>query len=494
MRLADLGSRPFHHDETQVAYYALSYLQDHAYRYDPLLHGPWQYMLGAAISALAGASDVSARLGPALMGTIVVALPFFARRELGRVAAFAAAAALTISPAMLYFSRFDREDMHLAALTLAVVVVAARFLSTPRPWQLVAAGLLLAATLTVKESALFFGALGLLFILAVLASPRRRAPLARAARALPAWSWIAAAGAFAALYALLFSSLGALPAGIWDGIYEGPRYWLHQHGVGRGGEPWWYYGLLLTGYEWPLVALGAIGTVAVVRRPALITTFVVVWFVASLAFHSWAGERFPWLVVHPLLPLALLAGLGVQAIWTAPRGRARVAGLALIAAGLPFLAVSSLRVNALHPSDPRELLVSTQTAPDAERVRDIVLALDAQARAARGKPLSVVVDSVTTGGFPWAWYLRDLRVDFARPAQQRTVVAPAADVLILDEATRLVLLPRLSGYAGRRFEFRVFRGGFHRITPRLLLRWMATREPLGPQGSSYAWLYVRGSS
>jgi uncharacterized protein (TIGR03663 family) len=494
LRLVDLGSRPFHHDESQAAYYAASYLRDHAYHYDPLLHGPWLYTLGAATFALAGVSDFAARLAPALMGTLVVALPFFARREFGRVAAFAAAAALAISPTMLYFSRFDREDIHLAALTLAVVVVAARFLADPRPWQPIVAGLLLAATLTVKESALFFGALGLLFIIAVLSSQRGRAPLVRAARALPAWSWLAAAAAFAVLYALLFSALGAHPEGIWDGIYEGPRYWLDQHGVGRGGEPWFYYVLLLTGYEWPLLALGAIGTVAVVRRPALITTFVVVWFVASLAFHTWAGEKFPWLVVHPLLPLTLLAGLGVQAIWVAPRARARVAGLALIAVGLPFLAFSSLRVNALHPSDPRELLVSTQTAPDAERARDVVLALDAQARAARGRPLSILVDSETTGGFPWAWYLRDLQLGFDRPGRQRPPAAPTFDVLILDDATRRALGPRLSGYAGRRIEFRVFRGGLHRITPRLLASWMVRREPLGPQGSSYAWLYVRGSS
>lgn len=186
LRLADLGSRPFHHDESQVAYFVASYLHDHNYRYDPLLHGPWMYMTGAATAAIAGVSDFSVRLAPALMGTVVVALPFFARRELGRVAAFAAAVTLTISPAMLYYSRFDREDIHIAALTLAVVVVAARFLVDPRPWQPIVAGLLLAGTLTVKESALFFGALGALFILAVLSSARVRAPLERFRRG-PGW-------------------------------------------------------------------------------------------------------------------------------------------------------------------------------------------------------------------------------------------------------------------------------------------------------------------
>ena len=490
LRLLDLGARPFHHDESQAAFYALRYHEVHDYRYNPLLHGPWQFTLGAATYALAGVSDFTARLGAALMGTVLVGLSFFARRVLGSVAAFAAGVALAISPAVLYYSRFDREDIHIATLTLAVVVVAARFLEHPRAWHPVAAGLLLAGTLTVKESGLFFGALGVLFVVAVLSWPRARAPVARAARALPGWTWIAALGAFAALYALLFSSLGAHPAGIWDGIYEGPRYWLEQHGVGRGGERWFYYLLLLTGYEWPLAALGVIGAVAALRRPALITTFAVVWFVASLLFYSWARERFPWLVLHPLVPLALLAGLGVQAIWAAPPGRARVAGLALVAVGTLFLAASSLRVNALRPSDPRELLVSTQTAPQAEHVRDVVLALDADARAAGGRPISVLVDAQTTGGFPWAWYLRDQSLDFA-PVGQDPALTPTSDVLILDDASREVLLPQLTGYAGQRFVFRGFRGGLHRMTPRRLLRWMLAREPLGPEGSAAAWLYVR---
>ena len=45
-------------------------------------------------------------------------------------------------------------------------------------------------------------------------------------------------------------------------------------------------------------------------------------FVGSLAVFSWASERMPWLVLHPLLPLILLAGLGGQALWEARRRQA----------------------------------------------------------------------------------------------------------------------------------------------------------------------------
>ena len=58
-----------------------------------------------------------------------------------------------------------------------------------------------------------------------------------------------------------------------------------------------------------------------------------VWdFFVSLAVYSWAGEKFAWLVLHPLLPAILLAGVGLQAIWQT-RGTLRWVGLVGAAVG-----------------------------------------------------------------------------------------------------------------------------------------------------------------
>ena len=61
-------------------------------------------------------------------------MPYFLREQLGRVAAFTAAVLLAIGPSYLYFSRFAREDIYFAAITLALFVVVFRFLDRPR-WQ-----------------------------------------------------------------------------------------------------------------------------------------------------------------------------------------------------------------------------------------------------------------------------------------------------------------------------------------------------------------------
>ena len=70
LRLLDLGDRPFHHDESQDAYFSWLFQTSGDYAYDPLLHGPLRFYLTAAIYTLFGDSDFTARLAPALMGTL----------------------------------------------------------------------------------------------------------------------------------------------------------------------------------------------------------------------------------------------------------------------------------------------------------------------------------------------------------------------------------------------------------------------------------------
>src|SRR5205814_1630670 len=97
------------------------------------------------------------------------------------------------------------------------------------------------------------------------------------------------------------------------------------------------YIVVLIGEEWPALLLGAAGAVVAFRRPTLLRVFLIWACVLSLAVYSWAGEKFAWLVLHPLLPLVLLAGVGVQAIWDSRR---RAFGIAGIAAAVVALAYS----------------------------------------------------------------------------------------------------------------------------------------------------------
>ena len=45
--LIDLGDRPFHHDESQDAYFSWVFWTKGDYAYNPLLHGPLRFYLTA---------------------------------------------------------------------------------------------------------------------------------------------------------------------------------------------------------------------------------------------------------------------------------------------------------------------------------------------------------------------------------------------------------------------------------------------------------------
>jgi uncharacterized protein (TIGR03663 family) len=493
LRLIGLADRPFHHDESQDAYFSYLFRTTGDYQYNPLLHGPFRFYLTGLMYVLFGDTDFTARLAPALMGTLMIPLCFGFRRLMGRGAAFAMAALLAFEPTYLYFSRFAREDIYIACITLALIVVIFRFLDRPRKYHPALIGGLLAISFATKESTFITVFVMGTFFLAALAYPRSRALVWAPVKGVGLESWGWGLAAFAGVFTLLFTTFLTHPGGLWDGIYTGLKYWLDQQGVGRGGEPWFFYLDVLFGEEWPALLFGAIGVVAVWRRPTLLGVFLIWDFLISLAVYSWASEKFAWLVMHPLLPLLGLSGLGLQAIWTSRATVRRSVGIAAAAVALFYAAYSSYLVNVRHGADPRELLVSTQSSTQVKDVADQVLAL-AKSRGPGKPPLSVTVDAAEGATFPYAWYFRHLQTGYI-DLQQANAAPPTTDVIVLTDTARTRLLNALGGYQGREFDFRVWwvrdYRGFYGTDPGRWWRWMTQREVWNPTGGMPEWLYIR---
>jgi uncharacterized protein (TIGR03663 family) len=285
---------------------------------------------------------------------------------------------------------------------------------------------------------------------------------------------------------VLFTTFLTHPIGLWDGIYTGLKYWLGQHKVGRGGESDVFYVVVLLGVEWPALLLGAIGAAVAIRRPTLLRVFLIWAFLLSLLVYSWAGEKFAWLVLHPLLPLVLLAGVGVQGIWETRRHWYGKLGLAAAVVALGYVVFASWEVNAVHRADPRELLVSTQSSEEVAKVaREVV----AKAKAS-DRPYTVTVDSAEGATFPYAWYFRDLPVGYVDLSTQGT--PPDSDALILTQASHDRLRSQLRGYRSREFPFRVWWvRDYGRITPGSWWRWLTKRDVWSPTGGMPEWLYQK---
>jgi uncharacterized protein (TIGR03663 family) len=500
IRLVSLDRMPLHHDESEHAWFAWLLRTGHGYQYNPVFHGPVQFYLMAVASLLLGTSDFVARVAPVLVGTVITILPFLLRRQIGRTAALTASVAFCCTPSYLYFSRFAREDIYAACVTFALFVVFLRFLDEPRRWHPPAFFGVLAVAFATKETAYITSFLVLLFGLGTITAQgirvRREArrmrdgPLVQAAVSLGAAAWAWAGATFLIVFTLLFSTFLTNPGGLQEGLIGSIRYWLSQQPVGRGGQPWFYYLILLPAYEWPLLILAAAGVVTVVRRRSVGGAFLVWMAAGSLAVYSWASERMPWLVLHPLLPLILLAGIGMQSLVEGRRRPGNRLVLAIAAIGASVSIYSAIAVAYIHPADPRELLVQVQTSDDVPKIRSQLLRLESISRSDYGRPLTLWVDRWGGTGWPWAWYLRDVPVGY----DDMSIATPPSDAqaVLVAAPNRTRIEPFLRGYVARRFRLRVWWvQDWGAAGARDWVSWLISRKAWGPTATMDEVLYLR---
>ncbi len=266
--------------------------------------------------------------------------------------------------------------------------------------------------------------------------------------------------------------------GVGDGLVQGIYYWITQQAVARGGQPWYYYFLLLPAYEQLVVVFGLIGLVRCLRRPDRFRLFVALWFVGSLFLYSWAGEKMPWLSLHILLPLVLLAGIALDWAVTAVlalldnvaanrtslrlstvfAGRTGVAVFSLVGAFVLLVPMlhSMLYVTYVDPGEaPHEMLSYVQTTPDVTAVMAKIDALDQQLYHGQHL-LRIGVDGYNT--WPFAWYLRDYKNVWYSYADQNPSPNDL-DVLLLDPGyTSLFTTPSTQHpyYNGHEYRLRAW--------------------------------------
>ena len=184
MRLVDLDARPMHHDESLHATFAWYFAEGRGYLHDPLMHGPLQFHVIAAAFRLFGDTEFISRVPAAVSGAALVASPLLLRRWLGTTGVVVAAVLLALSPALLYYSRFARNDVPFALFTTLLVAAVWRYREQGgeagedvrggqrelrgRGWLLLAAAAL-ALSFTTKETAYLTAAMLLLYLDAAIA-------------------------------------------------------------------------------------------------------------------------------------------------------------------------------------------------------------------------------------------------------------------------------------------------------------------------------------
>ncbi|MBI5956565.1 MAG: TIGR03663 family protein [Chloroflexi bacterium] len=327
-RFWDLGDRAFSHDEGIHANWSYTLFSRLDYKHNPTYHGPLLYHATALMFFLFGDSDYTAMLSPASFGLLLVGMPFFLRRFLGRAGALFTAFLIVISPSILYYSRALRHDIFALAGTMALVVCFFRFLDDRRRlWIYLGAGAF-AIAFSSHELTYITGFILLTFlVMALMVELARKGarPLAEALLSIDVSTISACVVILLAIIVPLYTTLFTNMAGLATGTVGALSYWLSQHGVARGGQPWYYYLILVTLYEFLPLMLALLGTVYLLARgwrgasapeeghhlspdTPLFPAFAVHWSLLSFVIYSWAGEKMPWLTIHIALPLIVLSG------------------------------------------------------------------------------------------------------------------------------------------------------------------------------------------
>ena len=163
-RFYDLGIRVMSHDESLHTYYSWRLYKGQGFEHTPLMHGPLQFHLIAFFYFLFGDTDFSARIFAVLTSIATVAMLWQFRSYLGRKGALITAGLMLISPFMLYYGRYVRNEPYVGLFGLLTIWAILRYLDGGEKKYLY---YLTAATVlhfTAKETAFIYTAQALLFL------------------------------------------------------------------------------------------------------------------------------------------------------------------------------------------------------------------------------------------------------------------------------------------------------------------------------------------
>lgn len=373
-RLVFLGARISHFDEARVAFWVLRYAETGEIHYRYGIHGPWIRYVARWTYALFGATDFAARLPVALVGGLLPLVALWFRHRLTDTEVVALAVLLAANPLLLYYSRFMRSTLLVAAFCFAAFAAFLRAYDGFGWRYLYAGAVLLGFGVAAKENAVVYvlcwlGA-GALLVDAALFRPRafgsgRERALALAGRVREHYEerprrtrrqvgstvghLLGAAAVFALVVFFFYAPRGG-EAGLWSGnlgltvdrtvedLQTGFEFWF-GHGeektIGEYRDTLERFVSTTLGYAGPLFVLSIAGFLldryGRVRQRALVA-FCSYWGFASVVGYPLGTDIWgAWIIVNALVPLAVPAAVALTALFEV--GRDSYADDDLVSAG-----------------------------------------------------------------------------------------------------------------------------------------------------------------
>jgi uncharacterized protein (TIGR03663 family) len=184
-------------------------------------------------------------------------------------------------------------------------------------------------------------------------------------------------------------------------------------------------------------------------------SFITYWGITSLFAYSYAGEKVPWLTIHTVGPLALLASAELVRLWRGVRWRrfhsqrnfAYAAFITIAIVAVVYQVRNNHLLLFVHPWSPAERLVYNHTSPDMETAVEIIGEVGQKTNF--GIQLPVYMQGEM--GWPLHWYLRDYTNILPSPGE--TAETTTRPVVMVD--WQMAGIPNLQeNYTLRRMKVR----------------------------------------
>lgn len=428
LRLLFLDLKPLHHDEGVNGFFMTQLFRNGFYRYDPSnYHGPSLYYFGLITTTLNalfygkyGLSTFAIRLVPAVFGIGLVWLTFSLRRYLGWFGALAAAALMTVSPGMVFFSRYFIHEIPFVFFTLALVLAALRYRETDQPRYLFLASASAALMFATKETCIIsFAVLVLAWLCARIYFHLRNAGIEDpdSVKESPAFSpsnkinplqnrqilYPVAALIFVCISVLLYSSFFTNSKGVADSLRTF-QIWIHTgEQTTEHHQPWWTYLNWMKQEELPILVLGILGIVIALWKPRrLVPVFSVFWALGISAAYALVPYKTPWLTLNLVLPLAIMAGYALQQWFGSTVLRQASAAIVLLAS-LAASLYQSIDLSFFRYDDDSMVYVYAHTN---RQLVDLVNEVNQIARD-NHSGMETGITIISPEFWPLPWYLRD---------------------------------------------------------------------------------------
>ena len=164
-RFYNVGARVMSHDEVNHVVPSYDLYIGKGYSHDPVTHGPMQFHLLAASYFLFGDNDVSSRIPSALFSIATVAFVLFAwKRYLGRTGALLSGFFFMISPYMLFYGRYTRNEAFVGLFGVILLYAVLHYLEKGKHSTLYLYTAVLSLYFCTKETSFIFTAEMLIFL------------------------------------------------------------------------------------------------------------------------------------------------------------------------------------------------------------------------------------------------------------------------------------------------------------------------------------------